>query len=181
MKFKKGDIVEVIKDDKWQGIDYPVGTQLRVCENQGWDSVVRIYDSMQKQGGCAKLWEWNLKLVKREEDENKLKFKEGQTYICTKSNLSWFTEGKEYPVLVTDFGKLAIRDDDESQWFDYELTGMTTCFKLKGVTETPDQKATKEEPTIYTKTEVIRQITNAYQHFKTDAERLAYLKGYFAK
>lgn len=110
-----------------------------------------------------------------------MKFKLGETYICTKSNLSWFTEGKEYPVLVTDFGKLAIRDDDESPWFDYELTGMTTRFKSKGVTETPDQKATKEEPTIYTKTEVIRQINNAYQHFKTDAERLAYLKGYFTK
>lgn len=77
MKFKKGDIVEVIKDDKWQGIDYPVGTQLRVCENQGRDSVVHIYDSMQKQGGCAKLWEWNLKLVKREEEEKELKVKIG--------------------------------------------------------------------------------------------------------
>lgn len=118
MKFKKDDIVEVINEDKWQGIYYPVGTQLRVCEDQAYDSVVSIYDSMQKQGGYAKLWEWNLKLIKREEEE---------------------------------------------------------------VEDTPDQKATKEEPTIYTKTEVIRQIAKAYQQFDNDPQRLAYLKGYFAK
>ena len=66
MKFKKGDIVEVIKKDKCQGIEYPVGTQLRVYEDQRHDSLVQIYDSMQKQGGYANLWEWKLKLIKRE-------------------------------------------------------------------------------------------------------------------
>lgn len=123
MKFKKDDIVEVIKEDKWQGINYPVGTQLRVCGDQGNDSVVRIYDSMQKQGGYAKLWEWNLKLVKRE-GENEMEFK---------------------------------------------------------VEETPDPEAILEEPTTYTKSEINHQIAKAYQHFKTDAERLAYLQGYFTK
>lgn len=66
-----------------------------------------------------------------------MQFELGETYICTKSELTWFTEGKEYPVLVTDFGKLAIRDDEETTWFDYELSGMSTYFKLKGVTEKP--------------------------------------------
>lgn len=47
--------------------------------------------------------------------------------------------------------------------------------------ETPDQNATKEEPTTYTKSEINQQISKAYQHFETDVERLAYLKGYFAK
>lgn len=97
-----------------------------------------------------------------------MKFKLGETYICTKSKLSYLTEGKEYPVIVTEFGKLAIRDDSETLWFDHQVTRMPAHFKLK-------------EDTIYTKTEVIRQFTNAYQHFKTDAERLAYLKGYFTK
>lgn len=101
--------------------------------------------------------------------KEKMKFKLGQTYICTKSSLSWFTEGKEYPVIVNDYGKLAIKDDDRMLWFDYELTGLYTCFKLK------------EEPTTYTKSEITHQIVKAYQNFDNDSQRLAYLQGYFAK
>lgn len=79
MKFKKDDIVEVISADKWQGIDYPVGTQLRVCEDHEYGDVVSVYDSIQKPNGIAKLWEWKLKLVEQveEEEEKEMKFRKG--------------------------------------------------------------------------------------------------------
>lgn len=174
MAFKIGDkyICTETTGDYWTvGKEYPVqlrtGTNPCIVDDEG----IGWYQDTYEMYATFKL----------NEEENKMKFKLGETYICTKSSVSGFTTGKEYPVLVNDFGKLAIRDDEETTWFDYELSERTTCFKLKGVTETPDQKATKEEPTIYTKTEVIRQIAKAYQQFDNDPQRLAYLTGYFAK
>ena len=64
--------------------------------------------------------------------KEKMKFKEGQTYTCTKSSLTWFTKGKEYPVIVNDYGKLAIQDNDGTTWLEDELYDGFTCFKLKG-------------------------------------------------
>lgn len=60
-----------------------------------------------------------------------LKFKEGQTYICTRSNRIWWTVGKEYTAFNTDFGVPAIKDDRDTIWYDSEFEGSETHFKLK--------------------------------------------------
>lgn len=61
-----------------------------------------------------------------------LKFKDGQTYICTKSTIYWWTEGKEYDVFfdgVTE--RFAIEDDEGTIWYDNELNHSDQKFKLK--------------------------------------------------
>lgn len=72
-----------------------------------------------------------------------LKFKEGQTYICTEAAFNWWTEGKEYTVkplneLETYFNnddtthKVFVLDDDEgTSWRDTELSASLNKFKLK--------------------------------------------------
>ncbi len=62
---------------------------------------------------------------------NTLDFKEGQTYICTKSNKRWFTVGKEYPVFLDSDNEPAIRDDDGDDWHSSYLSISNNQFKLK--------------------------------------------------
>lgn len=62
---------------------------------------------------------------------NALDFKEGQTYICTKSNKRWFTVGKEYPVFLDSDNEPAIRDDDGDDWHSSYLSISNNQFKLK--------------------------------------------------
>ncbi len=73
---------------------------------------------------------------------NTLDFKEGQTYICTKSNKRWFTVGKEYPVFLDSDNEPAIRDDDGDDWHSSYLSISNNQFKLKE--EQP--KVTLDEP-----------------------------------
>lgn len=112
-------------------------------------------------------------------------FKIGEQYKCIKAPNGNFTEGKLYNLECNYAGQTWLRGNDGLKYTSEQCTVghrlNTTGLQFEKVEETPDQNATKEEPTTYTKTEVIRQITNAYQHFNTDAERLAYLQGYFAK
>ncbi|MGG2439827.1 DUF1642 domain-containing protein [Enterococcus faecium] len=72
---------------------------------------------------------------------NTLDFKEGQTYICTKSNKRWFTVGKEYPVFLDSDNEPAIRDDGDD-WHSSYLSISNNQFKLKE--EQP--KVTLDEP-----------------------------------
>lgn len=61
-----------------------------------------------------------------------LKFKEGQTYICTKSNNSWWTVGKEYKVFFDDMPQIyAMKDNQGTIWYDYEINQTNKEFKLK--------------------------------------------------
>ena len=62
-----------------------------------------------------------------------LHFENGQTYICTKSGVDWWTEGKEYTVELNRLGtELGILDDDGiTFWYDYELNELEHTFKLK--------------------------------------------------
>lgn len=73
---------------------------------------------------------------------NKLEFKEGQTYICTKSDKQWWTVGKEYPVFLDSDNEPAIRDDDGDNWHSSYLSVFNNQFKLKE--EQP--KVTLDEP-----------------------------------
>lgn len=66
---------------------------------------------------------------------NTLNLKEGQTYICTKSDISWFTEGKEYKVFLTSASDLVLVDDQKDTWDSEDLKDLietsNTRFKLK--------------------------------------------------
>ena len=71
-----------------------------------------------------------------------LTIKEGQTYICTKSDRPWWTVGKEYPVFLNSYNEPAIRDDDGDDWHSSYLSISNNQFKLKE--EQP--KVTLDEP-----------------------------------
>lgn len=73
---------------------------------------------------------------------NTLELKEGQTYICTKSDKRWWTVGKEYPVFLDSYNEPAIRDDDGDDWHSSYLSISNNQFKLKE--EQP--KVTLDEP-----------------------------------
>lgn len=61
-----------------------------------------------------------------------LKFKEGQTYICTKSHGNWWTEGKEYQVYFNNNScEFGLIDNKGTFWYDDELNNTTHQFKLK--------------------------------------------------
>lgn len=102
---------------------------------------------------------------------NNLDLKEGQTYICTDTKYRWWTEGKEYTVVLTEYGTPVLVDDEGGKWFNPQLSEMSTDFKLK--TDDSEQK--------YTPFEVTKVIIKAYQLYDNDSQRLAYIKGYFDK
>lgn len=54
--------------------------------------------------------------VELEEKKEMLNAKEGQTYIITKSDKPWWTEGKEYKVVLNGFGEACLVDDDDEEW-----------------------------------------------------------------
>ena len=60
-----------------------------------------------------------------------LELKEGQTYICTKSERSYWTEGEEYHVFLDDHGVTVLADDDGDLWNTDMLSVIGTTFKLK--------------------------------------------------
>ena len=60
-----------------------------------------------------------------------LNFKEGQTYICTKSNESWWTEVKEYTVTLDRYGTPLLPDNDGYKWSSHSLNASSHQFKLK--------------------------------------------------
>lgn len=72
---------------------------------------------------------------------NNLDLKEGQTYICTKSDKPWWTRGKEYKAVSTNHGKLCLVDDDGDSWYLDSLKYDTCQFKLK---ETSSEKSGKD-------------------------------------
>lgn len=61
---------------------------------------------------------------------SKLDVKEGQTYVCQRDDLAWWTLDKEYKVQTFNSGDLCIKDDDETKWY---VTNnlMNQVFKLK--------------------------------------------------
>lgn len=126
MQFKKGDIVEITEEDSWGEHTYYIGTQWLVVNTTHMCVVVK--DDRQPSGECM-IFKYKVKLI---EEENKmLKFKEGQTYICTKSDMLWWTEGKEYPVRLCVDGNLYLIDDDCEPYTENAINTLTTKFILK--------------------------------------------------
>lgn len=106
-----------------------------------------------------------------------LNAKEGQTYICTESHSPWWTVGKEYPVFLDSDNEPVIKDDDGAKWsIEYLTSNRCNQVKLK---ETQSNAETEKRK--YTGFDVTKVILRAYNMYDNDAQRLAYIKGYFAK
>ncbi|WP_080489704.1 DUF1642 domain-containing protein [Enterococcus faecium] len=71
-----------------------------------------------------------------------LTFKKGQTYICTKSDSSWWTVGKEYKVFLDSDNEPVIKDDNGDKRYSSYVRTFNNQFKLKE--EQP--KVTLDEP-----------------------------------
>lgn len=102
-----------------------------------------------------------------------LNAKAGQTYVCTKSDGPWWTKGKEYTV-VTNNGKPCFIDDGGGKWMIQYWTYIGDYFKLK-------ETHVETEKHNYTRFDVNKVILRAYNMYDNDAQRLAFIKGYFAK
>lgn len=105
-----------------------------------------------------------------------LNAREGQTYICTKSDRPWWTTGKEYEVISNKYDELCFVDDDGAKWSILYLKNHGYQFKLKEI-----QSKVETEKRKYTPFDVTKIILKSYQLYDNDAQRLAYIKGYFAK
>ena len=128
LKFKKGDIVEITEEDRWFGQKYDIGTRWVVVDTT--HMCVIIKDDRQHDGEGT-IVKFRVKLI---EEENKMiKFKEGQTYICTKTTSSWWTEGKEYEVRTNHLDNNLVIQDDEGTYFDETAMNniRATSFQLK--------------------------------------------------
>lgn len=71
----------------------------------------------------------------------KVNFKEGETYVCTKSNRMWWTVGREYKVVLNRHGDTALPDNEGHKWTVEaleELDDYNTQFKP--IKETQPQK-----------------------------------------
>lgn len=78
---------------------------------------------------------------------SKLEFKEGQTYICTKSEAPWWTEGKEYKVVLNIYGVPVLVDNGDDKWSSNALNAFNNQFKL--TEKTPSKEfIEKEEQTL---------------------------------
>ena len=62
---------------------------------------------------------------------NTLNIKEGQTYICKRDNLEWWTLDKEYKVVFDKVSGLSIVDDDGRRWYLPNDDLMNQVFKVK--------------------------------------------------
>lgn len=69
-----------------------------------------------------------------------LNFKEGQTYICTYTDKSWWTVGKEYKVFKDEsYNTLVIEDNTGATFSEETINNFTiTNFKLKEEPPTSD-------------------------------------------
>lgn len=70
--------------------------------------------------------------------------KEGQIYICTKSDRPWWTVGKEYTVTFDIYGRPVLPDNDGYKWSSHYLNSPRFNHQFKLKEEQP--KVTLDEP-----------------------------------
>nr|WP_258152657.1 DUF1642 domain-containing protein [Enterococcus faecium] len=102
---------------------------------------------------------------------NTLEFKEGQTYVCTKSDKRWWTVGKEYPVFLDSDNEPVIKDDDGDKRYSSYIRTFNNQFKLKE--EQP--KVTLDEPQKPVITQLVAGWIEKFTDPFTKAEKIAYL------
>ena len=62
---------------------------------------------------------------------NTVELKEGQTYVCKRDKLAWWTLDKEYKVQAFSNGLLYLTDDEGCNWYLPNDGLLNTVFKLK--------------------------------------------------
>ena len=62
---------------------------------------------------------------------NTLDIKEGQTHVCKRDDLEWWTEGKEYKVQTFCNGSLYLKNDEGYNWYLPNDELLNDVFKLK--------------------------------------------------
>nr|DAF84370.1 MAG TPA: nucelotide kinase [Caudoviricetes sp.] len=133
MEFKEGQTyICTSTDEPW----WTEGKEYKVSKNEVCNQL-----AIEDNTGTIFL-EANVQLLTRtkfklKEEKQMLKFKEGQTYICTESHASQWTEGKEYKVYFNTHA-FALSDNNLNLWYEDELNEGKHKFKLKEETETTD-------------------------------------------
>ena len=99
-------------------------------------------------------------------------------YKCIKSNdEKRFAVGEIYPLYKGD--KNYIVDNSNVRWHENEFPIIEKEYGIE-LAEMEDVKSNTVEP-LYTPCDVNKIIIKAYQTYNNDAQRLAFIKGYFAK
>ena len=62
---------------------------------------------------------------------NTVELKEGQTYVCKRDKLAWWTLDKEYKVQTFSNGRLYLTADDGYKWYLPNDELLKNVFKLK--------------------------------------------------
>lgn len=106
-----------------------------------------------------------------------LKFKEGQTYICTEAYGTWWTVGREYPVFIDNYENyFVIKDDEGTPWYDYELNTRKHKFILK------DEPLAENPPMEKEQENRITDLIDNQPHYKNQGiEPIVLMKTNFSK
>lgn len=68
-----------------------------------------------------------------------LNAKEGQTYVCKRDDLEWWTVCKEYKIQAFSNGELYITDDEGANWYLSNDKKLNDLFELNDVFELKEQ------------------------------------------
>lgn len=106
-----------------------------------------------------------------------LKFELGKSYLCVKvsTKTTWFTVGKVYET-IEGIDEPYILSDTGMKWYSSDRD-----LLQKDGSATFTEFSSDESVKSYTKEEVNKVIAKAHQYFNNDSQRLAYIRGYFAK
>lgn len=180
MKLNKGDIVEIIQQDWYDGLTYQVGTIWVVTEDHPDNNTINVYDSRQASGKGL-LWHQNVKKVKK--PKQNYKFKLGQMYkVIAKDEESPFSYDKVYAVqpasnfsgnyILSNSGIRYYANDFGDPFLNTKNTYLELVAEIKE--PEPELKAEVKEPTI--------EVQFLLDYIETEdlcsVEIKAFLKGY---
>lgn len=180
MKLNKGDIVEIIQKDRYNGLTYEVGTIWVVTEDHPDNNVICVHDYRQASGEGL-LWHEHIKKVKQ--PKQNYKFELGQMYkVIAQDEESPFSYDKVYAVqpaislsgnyIVSEDGVMYYANDFGSQGLLTERTYLELVSDCKEPTPKPKEGA--QESTI--------EVQFLLDYIETEdlcsAEIKAFLKGY---
>lgn len=180
MKLNKGDIVEIIEKDDYNGLTYEVGTRWVVTEDHPNNYVINVHD-VRQVNGKGLLGSTRIKKVKL--PKQNYKFEVGQIYkVLVKGSTAPFSYDKFYTVQPSNwYNDNYIFSDDGIKYYandfgDDDLNTSNTFLELvmDSKEPTPDPKASVKEPIIEVQflLDYIEKETLNYR------EIIAFLKGY---
>lgn len=111
-----------------------------------------------------------------------LKFELGKSYLCVKvtARYPWFTVGKVYET-IEGINEPYILSDTGMKWYSSDRDLLQKDGSATFTEFSSDEFSSDESVKSYTTEEVNKVIAKAHQYFNDDSQRLAYIRGYFAK